>query len=195
MPSQRSTAVLITQQLINNKHHKRKFKLPLIISFDIHSNAFVILLWNSFWHLHRRLHGMRVFIYSLFVCTFSEFSFFFYRRWMMDLVRLPKLVRSPSRREAHIRKWRKFCVTLRIASDREKQRQYLHITTISVLFGCQLACCVSLTFPFQSRSLTASSLCLCSYASCFFFLLQVSTIKFASWIMHKNCTTSLSARL
>lgn len=139
MPSQRSTAELITQQLINNKHHKREFKLPLIISFDIHSIAVVILLWNSFWHLHRQLHGMRVFIYSPFVCTFLDFYFpFFQPSWMMDLVRLPKLARSPSRHEAHIRKWRKICVTSRIANDREKQRQYLHITAISVLFGCHL---------------------------------------------------------
>jgi hypothetical protein len=45
---------------------------------------------------------------------------------------------SPSRRGAHIQKWRKFCVTSQIANDREKQRQYLHITAISVLFGCHL---------------------------------------------------------
>lgn len=138
MPSQRSTAVLITQQLINNKHHKRKFKLPLIISFDIHSNAFAVLLWNSFWHLHRRLHGMRVFIYSLssvlFWMFYSPFSTVMNDRFgqasKIGSISLPP--------RAHIRKWWKFCVTLRIASDREKQRQYLHITTISVLFACHL---------------------------------------------------------
>lgn len=175
MPSQRSTAVLITQQLINNKHHKRKFKLPLIISFDIHSNAFAVLLWNSFWHLHRRLHGMRVFIYSLFVCTFLDvlFSFFNRHEWWIwsgfqnrfDLPPAesahPKMVKILR----HFANWERSWETASI---------FAHYHNFCSLW-LSLACCVLLTFPFQSRSLTASSLCLCSYASCF---LQVSIINF-----------------